>query len=341
MIRFMTAGESHGPCLIAVLEGLPAGLRIDQNFINAELARRQLGYGRGERMQIEQDRAEILSGIKAGKTIGSPLALMIKNRDHSIDELPGVSAPRPGHADLAGVVKYGFDDARCVLERASARETAARVAAGAVAKLLLWEFDMRLSSRVLSVGGQTSAKNIRSKIDAARRRKDTLGGVFEVEADGVPVGLGSYVHYDRRLDSRLAAALMSIPGIKGVEFGMGFAAAAAWGSQVHDAIYYSRSQGFSRRTNRAGGIEGGVSNGMPLVARCAMKPIATLGAGLASVDLRTKKPTKASYQRSDIAAVEAAAVIAEAMIALVLADCLTERCGNDQIKLMRRVLARS
>jgi chorismate synthase len=337
MIRYLTAGESHGPCLVAVVEGLPAGLRIDTQAINDELRRRQQGYGRGERMRIEHDQAEVLSGIKNNVTIGSPLSLLIKNRDHSLDTLPAVTAPRPGHADLAGAIKYGFSDIRCVLERASARETAARVAAGSVAKLLLAEFSISVRSRVLQIGGESEPAGIRRKIDAARRRNDTLGGIFEVRAEGVPAGLGSYVQYDRRLDARLAAGIMSIPGIKGVEFGMGFAAAAAWGSQVHDAIFYSVRRGFFRRTNRAGGVEGGVSNGMPLMIRCAMKPIATLGAALPSVDLRTKRRARASYQRSDTAAVEAAGVVAEAVTALVLADALTERCGNDQLRLMKRV----
>ncbi len=256
MIRFMSAGESHGACLVAIVEGLPAGLSISAEMINKDLARRQEGYGRGKRMVIEQDTVTILSGIKGKKTIGSPVALMIKNKDFKINELPSVSEPRPGHADLSGAFKYGFSDIRCVLERASARETAARVAAGALCKLLLGEFDIVVSSRVVSVGGRRDERAIRAVIDAARKRKDTLGGIFEIRADRVPMGLGSYVHYDRRLDARLAFALMSIPAIKGVEFGMGFSAAEKFGSDVHDEIFYAKGKGFYRRTNNAGGLEG-------------------------------------------------------------------------------------
>ena len=336
MLRFISAGESHGQCLVAVLEGLPAGLKVDIDFINQELSRRQEGYGRGQRMQIEKDRARIVSGIKAQKTIGSPVTVMIENRDFKIEELPSISQPRPGHADLAGAIKYGFNDIRCVLERASARETAARVAAGALCKLLLREFSVCVESQVLSVGGESNKNKIKDKIDKAKAQGDTLGGIFEVSAKNVPAGLGSYVHYDRRLDARLAFALMSIPAIKGVEFGIGFAAAGIPGSKVHDQIYYEQKKGFYRKTNRAGGIEGGMSNGELILARCAMKPIATLNRPLDSADIITHKKTKASIQRSDIAAVEAAAVVAEAMLSLVLAEAFLERYGQDDLKRIKK-----
>ncbi|MBI4846869.1 MAG: chorismate synthase [Candidatus Omnitrophica bacterium] len=335
-MRFISAGESHGECIIAVLEGLPAGLDIDTEFINQELARRQLGYGRGARMQIEKDTVKILSGIKGKKTIASPMALMIKNKDFSINELAQITEPRPGHADLSGALKYGFSDIRCVLERASARETAARVGAGAVCKLFLREFDIDVKSRVLSVGGEKTQEKIKAKIDNARKSNDTLGGIFEVQADGVPVGLGSYVQYDARLDARLAFALMSIPAVKGVEFGIGFAAAQRIGSEVHDEIFYSQKKGFYRKTNNAGGLEGGMSNGEAVIARCAMKPIATLGKPLSSVDIKTKKQVRASVQRSDIAAVEAAGVIGEAMVSLVLAEAFLERFGHDQMGMIKK-----
>jgi chorismate synthase len=336
MLRFMSAGESHGECMIAIVEGLPAGLYIDPDIINQDLFRRQQGYGRGGRMQIEKDTVKILSGIKAKKTLGSPVTLMIKNQDFKINELPSISEPRPGHADLSGAIKYGFSDMRCVLERASARETVARVAAGALARIFLNEFGIKISSKVISVGGQTNEKKIKAKIDFARNKKDTLGGVFEVQAVNVPAGLGSYVHYDRRLDARLALALMSIPAIKGVEFGMGFSAADKLGSQVHDPIFYSKQKGFYRQTNNAGGLEGGMSNAQIIIARCAMKPIATLGNPLKTVDFKTKKTVSASVQRSDISAVEAAGVIGEAMSALVLADAFMERFGNDDLKRIKK-----
>ena len=339
MIRFMSAGESHGACLIAIVEGLPAGLSISAEMINADLLRRQEGYGRGKRMGIERDTVTILSGVKGKKSIGSPLALMIKNKDCSIDELPSISEPRPGHADLPGALKYGFSDIRCVLERASARETAARVAAGAVCKTLLREFGVTVNSRVVGVGGRTNERAIKTIIDTARKRKDTLGGIFEVHAEHVPAGLGSYVHYDRRLDARLAFALMSIPAIKGVEFGMGFAAAEKFGSAVHDEIFYSKGKGFYRRTNNAGGLEGGMSNGQTIVARCAMKPIATLEQPLRSVDLHTKKNVRASVQRSDTSAVEAAGVIGEAMTAIVLADAFLEKFGGDNLAAIKKMYA--
>jgi len=337
MIRFMSAGESHGECMIAVVEGLPAGMRVDPAIINKDLVRRQQGYGRGSRMKLETDKVRILSGVKGKKTIGSPLALMVPNKDFSINKLPSITQPRPGHADFAGAIKYGFSDIRCVLERASARETVVRVAAGALCKILLQEFGITVKSTVLSVGGKTTKETMKALIDKARRRKDTLGGMFQVVTSRVPVGLGSYVHYDRRLDGRLAQALMSIPGIKAVEFGLGFGVAGKFGSRVHDAIFYSQSRGFYRKTNNAGGIEGGMSNGEPIIIRCAMKPIATLGSPLPSVDIKTKKKIPASVQRSDTAAVEAAGVVAEAMAAIVIADAFLEKFGQDDIKKIKKV----
>jgi len=336
MIRFMSAGESHGECMIAVVEGLPAGLTVDENAINKDLARRQEGYGRGGRMQIERDKVKIITGIKAKKTLGSPVTLMIKNRDFKINELPGITEPRPGHADLSGALKYGFSDMRCVLERASARETVVRVAAGALCKTFLKEFGIAISGSVLSVGSEKAKNKVRAKIDKARIRGDTLGGIFEVQAKNVPIGLGSYVHYDRRLDARLAAALMSIQAVKAVEFGLGFEAAARFGSKVHDAILYSKKKGFYRKTNNAGGLEGGMSNGEIIIARCGMKPIATLGKPLQTVDFKTKRKVPASVQRSDISAVTAAAVIGEAMMAVVLSDAMLERFGSDDLKKIKK-----
>ncbi|MFH2144645.1 MAG: chorismate synthase [Candidatus Omnitrophota bacterium] len=336
MLRFMSAGESHGEAMVAILEGMPAGMKIELNKINQELSRRQQGYGRGQRMKIERDTARILSGIKGKTTLGSPIALMVGNKDFKINELPAIFAPRPGHADLAGAVKYGFSDIRCVLERASARETAVRVAAGAVCKMFLGEFNMRIESKIVSIAGETERKQIRKKIDEARKRKDTLGGIFEVIVRNVPPGLGTYVHYDRRLDAKLAASLMSIPGIKAVEFGMGFALAGEFGSSVHDEIFYLKNKGFYRKTNNAGGLEGGMSNGEPIIARCAMKPITTLANPLSSVDIRTKKKRLATVQRADICAVEAAGVIAEAMAAMVICEVFMEKFGADSMISIKR-----
>jgi len=331
MLRFLTSGESHGKFLLAILEGMPCGLKIDKKFINQELARRQKGFGRGPRMKIEKDKAEIISGIKEEKTLGSPIGILIKNKDFSIDYLPKVISPRPGHADLAGVLKYGFKDIRNVLERASARETASRVAVGAICKLFLKEFNILIKSKVLMVAGETNKEFIFKKIKEAKEKKDTLGGIFEVVAKNVPVGLGSYVHWDRRLDSRIAQAVISIPGVKAIEFGLGFGYAKRFGSEVHDAIYYSKSKGYFRLTNNAGGIEGGISNGKDLVIRACMKPISTLLNPLDSVNILTKKPTKASVERSDICVVESAGVIAESMIAFVLADAFLEKFGADNL----------
>lgn len=359
MLRYLTAGESHGRGLLAILDGLPAGLKIDGEFIDAELKARQGGYGRGGRMAIESDRAEIWAGVRAGVTIGSPLGLVIVNRDHTIDRLPPVTAPRPGHADLAGGIKYGHRDLRNVLERASARETAARTALGAVVQLLLKEFSITVESWITVLGGITvgsstaeerrrnlaasrlncpdpeAEKKMIELIDRTRESGDTLGGTFQVEITGAPAGLGSYSQGDTRLDGRLAAALMSIPAIKGVEIGSGFAAASRPGSEVHDVIACTED-GICRLTNRAGGIEGGVSNGEPIVIRAAMKPIPTLGRPLATVDLATGKPADAARERSDVCALAAASVVGRAAAALELARAFLEKFGGDSVEEIRR-----
>ena len=372
MLRFLTAGESHGPCLTAIVEGLPAGLVVDVEAINRDLARRQGGYGRGGRMNIERDRVEILGGVIAGQTTGAPVALRIENRDWAnwrdrwaAGDLPTLTVPRPGHADYAGMVKYGLDDARPVLERASARETAARVAVGALAKQLLAAFDIAIGSYVTEIGGivatrpdlppaglwalaeasdvhcpdEDAAARMRAAIDAARQAGDSLGGVFIVVATGVPVGLGSYVHWERRLDARLAAAVTSIPAIKGVEIGPAFENARRPGTQVHDEFQIpnpkSQIPSVVRTSNRAGGIEGGMSNGQSIVVRAAMKPIPTTVTPLRSVDLATGEPAKTQYQRSDVCAVPAASVVGEAMVAWVLADALIEKLGGDSLSEMR------
>lgn len=331
MLRYLTAGESHGKALMAILEGMPAGLLIDGRRINAELKRRQSGLGRGRRMQIEEDKAEIVAGLKNCVTLGSPVALLIMNKDASIEELPAVLCPRPGHADLAGVLKYGFKDARNVLERASARETAARVGVGCLCKIFLEEFGIKIFSRVTSVAGETNFQGMRDKIYKAMAEKDTVGGIFEVVSKGVPVGLGSYVQADRRLDARIAAGVMSIPGVKAVEFGLGFGYAYQSGSECHDAIYYSKKRGYYRLTNNAGGIEGGISNGQDIVVRACMKPISTLLDPLDSVKITSKKPGKASVQRSDICVADAAGVIAESACAFALSGAFLEKFGGDSI----------
>ncbi|MFA5355813.1 MAG: chorismate synthase [Candidatus Omnitrophota bacterium] len=331
MLRYLTAGESHGEALVAILEGMPAGLKISEAAINAELKRRQKGIGRGKRMQIEDDKAKILSGLKKGITLGSPIALSIKNRDSSIEKLPPVFCPRPGHADLAGLLKYGFKDARNVLERASARETAARVGIGAVCKALLAEFDVIISSLTLAIGGEPGIESMAKKIKEAKANNDTVGGAFEVVARGVPCGLGSYVQPDRRLDGRIAQSIMSIPGIKAVAIGLGFGYGHKFGSECHDPIYYSKARGYFHKTNNAGGIEGGISNGEEIIIRACMKPIATLLDPLASVNISSKKPAKASIQRSDICVVESAGVIAESALAYVLADAFLEKFGSDSL----------
>jgi chorismate synthase len=362
MLRYMTSGESHGKCLLAMLDGMPAGLVLEECRIDAELSRRMMGHGRGKRMQIESDRVEILSGLRKGVTIGSPLSLMIKNADHSIDTLPVVIEPRPGHADLAGVLKYDRADVRDVLERASARETAARVAVGAVAKALLAEFGIAVASHVTVIGtikakphglGMKQVMTVSEKspvrcadpdasglmcreIDAAGLAGDTLGGVFEVIVNGCPPGLGSYVQWDRHIDARLALAMMSIQAVKGVSFGIGFEAAVRRGSLVHDEIFYDTKQGYYRKTNGAGGIEGGMTNGEDVVIQAVMKPISTLRKPLASVNLKTKKPVAATVERSDVCAVPAAGVVGEAVAAIEIANAMIEKFGGDSVGEMKR-----
>ena len=373
--RFLTAGESHGEALTAVIEGVPAGLPLAEADINEDLARRQRGYGRGGRMKIERDQAHISSGLRWGVTLGSPIALTIQNRDWenwkttmAVGEPPAgtppkaVTRPRPGHADLAGALKYGHRDIRNGLDGSSARETTARVAVAGVAKRLLAEFGISILSHVTEIGGlRISAlalpwEEIRSRaegsevrcadpaaeramieaIDDARAKGDTLGGVFEVVALGCPVGLGSYVHWDRKLDGRLAQAFCSIHAIKGAELGMGFEAARHPGSQVHDEILFDRDAGFTRRTNSAGGLEGGVTNGQPVIVRAVMKPIATLRRPLRSVDMETKDAVEAVVERSDVCAVPAAGVVGEAMMAITLAQAFLEKFGGDSLEEIRR-----
>ncbi|MFA5389335.1 MAG: chorismate synthase [Candidatus Omnitrophota bacterium] len=336
MLRFLTAGESHGEALIGILEGMPAGLKITAADINKDLGRRQEGYGRGQRMRIERDTARILSGTMKGATIGSPIAILIGNKDFSIDTLPAVKNPRPGHADLAGILKYGFKDARCVLERASARETAARVGVGAICKVLLKEFGITFASRVLMIGGAETERSMKEKIDSAMKSKDTVGGVFEITVKGVPPGLGSCAHWDRRLDASLAAAVMSIPAVKAVEIGNGIESSGKPGSKTHDEIFYSGKKCFYRKTNNAGGIEGGMSNGEDIIARGYMKPISTLMEGLNTVDIDTKKQVRASTERSDVCAVPAAGVVGESVSALVIAGEFLEKFGGDSLSETRR-----
>lgn len=380
---FITAGESHGPALVAVVEGVPAGLElIADRDLDPELRRRQGGYGRGGRMAIEQDQAQILSGVRLGETLGGPIAVLVRNRDHenwrtamsaappapdaSDEELRRVHLPRPGHADLAGVLKYDRSDARDILERASARETAARVLAGAVARRLLAEAGVTIGSHIVRLGDVVAeppetwpadlnavadASPLRTldrqaegrmveAVDAAREAGDTLGGVFEVVATGVPVGLGSHVAWDRKLDGRIAHAMMSIQAMKGVEIGLGFEAARRPGAEVHDEIERdpdeARSGGYRRLSNNAGGLEGGMTTGAPLVVRVAMKPLSTLMRPLRSVDLRTGERADAIRERSDVAALAAAGVVGEAMLAMVLADAVLEKFGGDSLAELRR-----
>lgn len=331
MLRYLTAGESHGKALIAILEGMPAGLKLNIGKINSELKRRQQGFGRGKRMQIENDRVQILSGIKNNISLASPIALLIENKDSSIEKLHKVFCPRPGHADLAGLLKYGFTDLREVLERASARSTAASVGIGAICKLLLEEFKIKVSSKLLSIGGENDAQAMKEKISRAINLKDSVGGIFEVVARNVPAGLGSYVQPDKRLDGRLAQEIISIPGIKSFEIGLGLGYAVSFGSEVHDAIYYKKGKGYLRPTNNAGGIEAGVSNGQEIILRACMKPISTLMRPLNSVNILTKKPAKANTERSDTCVVEAAGVVAEAVCAFVLAQAFLEKFGSDSL----------
>jgi chorismate synthase len=339
MLRFLTAGESHGKAIVAILEGMPAGLKIDLAKVNAELKRRQAGFGRGKRMQIENDRAEIFSGLKNNLTLGSPVTLLIKNKDFSIEKLHKVLCPRPGHADLAGLLKYGFTDIREVLERASARNTVATVGIGALCRIFLNEFNIRVSSEVLSIGGENTPVSMKYKISEAIRLKDTVGGMFEVRVKGLPAGLGSYVQADKRLDGRLAQAVISIPGIKSFEVGLGSGYSVSFGSEVHDEIYYTKGKGYMRKTNNAGGIEGGISNGEDLVLRACMKPICTLMNPLDSINIYTNKYAKAAVERSDTCVVEAAGVVAESAVAFVLADALLDKFGQDNLSDIKKSFA--
>jgi len=377
MLKFYTAGESHGQALLAFISGLPAQLPIDLKFINNELHRRQLGYGRGGRQKIEKDRAEIFAGVRHGKTIGAPIALRIENRDWAnwekilpvepAEDDPGARklvAPRPGHADLAGALKFNYHDARYILERASARETAARVAAGAFAKILLKEFGTEIASHTLRVGHvhserSTTWKKIRAtsadldsslrcidpatqekmkaEVDAVLKAGDTAGGIFEVVAHNVPAGLGSHAQWDEKLDGRLAQAVMSVQAVKAVEIGEGVSIAAAHGSDVQDEISYDKAaHRFRRFTNRAGGVEGGITNGEDIVVRGYLKPISTLRKPLHTTNMVTKEPVQAAYERSDWCVVPAGSVAAEAMVALVLADAFLQKFGGDSLPEMRR-----
>jgi len=359
VIEYVTAGESHGAGLVAIVTGLPAGLRIDRGFVDAMLMLRQGGYGRSERQRIERDRAVALSGVRKGRATGNPVTLRVKNRARTLSALPAVTRPRPGHADLAGVLKFGHGaDARDVLERSSARETAVRTAVGGLCALLLREFGVTVLGHVVRVGpvrfaaaapdkgvrdaspfhsldpkGDAKAKRA---VDAAARAGDTLGGVVEVVATGVPPGLGSNAQAGKRLDARLGAALLGIPAIKGVEIGLGFGAAARRGSQVHDRIREGAGGRIVRPTNRAGGIEGGMTNGEPVVLRAAMKPLSTLRRALESVDLKEGGRQDAHFERSDVTAVPAAAIVCEASVAIVLAQALSEKLGGDSLPEMRR-----
>lgn len=334
-IRFISGGESHGKILACILEGLPAGLKVSSDFINGELKRRQGGYGRGGRMKIESDEIIFGSGIRFGETLGSPITLLIKNRDwenwqkkmSAEGEIFGekVTNARPGHADLTGAAKYSRDDVRDILERSSARETAMRVAAGAVCKIFLNECGIKISSQVLN------EDEIKNKIDAAKEKGDTVGGIFEVKIIGAPAGLGSHIQWDKKIDAKFAAAFMSIQAIKAVEIGDGWANANKFGSEVHDEIFIDDEQKIFRKTNRAGGIEGGMTNGEEIVIRAAMKPIPTLMKPLQTVDIAKKKPTTASKERSDTCAIWAAAVVGEAMAAIVTADAIVDKFGGDAL----------
>ena len=334
-VKFISAGESHGKQLTCIVEGLPAGLKVNSEFINADLKRRQSGYGRGDRMKIESDKIIFASGIRFGETIGSPVTLIVENRDWenwtekmSAEGFPygeKVTNARPGHADLTGVLKYDRADIRDILERSSARETALRVAAGALCKIFLKECGIEISSKVLD------EEIIKKRIDEAKSRGDTVGGIFEVTITGVPLGLGSYIQWDKKLDAKFAAAFMSIQAIKAVEIGDGFSNANKFGSEVHDEIFVNADKKIFRKTNRAGGIEGGMSNGEPIIIRAAMKPIPTLMKPLNSVDISTKLPVNASKERSDTCAIWAAAVVGEAMAAIVTADAIVNKFGGDAL----------
>jgi len=354
-LNLVTCGESHGKYLAAVLEGMPAGLKVDLAAVNHELWRRQQGYGRGGRQKIEKDEVEILGGVVGGKTTGAPVGFLLTNRDFKIDKMPELFRPRPGHADLAGALKYG-QGIRAVLERASARETAMRVAAGALAKLLLKEFGIEVISHVgigtarvpeetlsfdqikkraaaseMNCAFPETEKEMLRVVSEAMEKRDSVGGQFEVRVSGTPIGLGSYVHWTRKLDGRIAQGLMSMQSVKAVEFGLGTRLGVISGSEAQDEIFYSKEKGYYHKTDRAGGLEGGMTNGSELVVRATMKPISTLRQPLASVNMKSKKPEKAEYERSDICVVPAGSVIGEAIVALEVADALLEKFGGDSL----------
>lgn len=361
MIRFLTAGESHGDALIGIIEGLPSNLFFDIDFINQELGRRQMGYGRSNRMAIERDEIKLLSGVNKNLTTGNPIAIMIKNRGKNVD-LIEVTRPRPGHGDLAGTLKYNLEGGRNVLERASARETAMRVALGAICKLLLKEFHIKIYSHIVQIGeikvsdevylnikeedllradespvrvlDKDREGEILSAIDKAKEKGDTLGGILEVIGKNIPIGLGSYANWDRKIDGKIAYGIMSIPGIKGIEFGLGFKTASRPGSQVHDEIYHDGKR-FFRKTNNAGGMEAGVTNGEDIVFRAVMKPIPTLRKALRTVDIRTKEGVVAQFERSDVCAVPAASIVAENILAYILANEMVLKFGGDSLEEMK------
>ena len=360
-MRFLSSGFSHGKALMGIVDGFPANVPIDADSINYDLARRQSGYGRGGRQKIEKDRVDFISGVKDGKTTGSPIGYLIWNKDYKIEELPSVYCPRPGHADLPGAIKFAQEDIRNILERASARETAVRVVAGSLANQLLSQLGVRSLAFVRQIGeikleeediddwsfeflnriiplsevfcpSPEKSEEMKKQIDKAQKHSDTLGGVVEVWIEGLPPGIGTFTQWDQRLDGKLAQAVMSIPAIKGVEIGEGIWASSQFGSKVHDAIYYDEDKGYYRKTNRAGGIEGGMTNGERVVVRAYMKPIATLGSPLDSVDIRTKEATKATVERFDTCAVPAASVVVESMCRWVVAEMIVEKFGGDTLE---------
>lgn len=361
MLNYITTGESHGRYMAVILEGMPSGLGIDMDYINGELRRRQGGFGRGGRQKIETDYVEIMGGVIRKKTTGAPLGLLLKNKDHTVDVLPSIERPRPGHADLAGSLKY-HQDIRAVLERSSARETTMRVAVGAVCKLFLKEFEIDIAGHVIQIGPAVLPKAVLSvdeirrltkgslvncicrkteqamirAIEKAQKQKDTLGGKYEIRAEGLPIGLGSYVHYERKIDAQLAQILISQQSAKAIEIGAGDQLASLWGSEAHDEIFYSKTRGYYHKTNHAGGIEGGMTNGEAVVVTVTMKPIATLARPLSSVNMKTRKAEKADFERSDFCAVPAGSVIGESLVAYVLARSFLEKFGGDSMREIRR-----
>ncbi len=362
MLNYITTGESHGKYMAAILEGMPSGLHVDLDVINTDLSRRQQGYGRGGRQKIEFDKVEILGGVVKNLTTGAPVGFLLTNKDHKIDQMPELNRPRPGHADLVGSLKYA-QGIRAVLERASARETAMRVAVGALCKLFLREFGIDIVAHVVRIGEaaieerdavstdeirkltknspvncvcRKTEKGMVAAIDKARRNKDSLGGQYEVRISGVPIGLGSYVHFERKLDGRLAQIMVSQQSVKAVEIGMGVRVGALMGSEAHDEIFYDKKRGYYHKTNRAGGIEGGTSNGSDIVVRATMKPISTLARPLASVNMQTKKAEEADFERADICAVPAGSVIGESLAGYVIADAFLEKFGGDSLTEIKR-----